>query len=280
MSQPLEKKPDPVLEFKKYGAMLATDPSTRPIKAKISALYLHCEPVSDRLCKLVLRLSYVLLALSFIACLTLCLLDSDLADDGFWWELVGIVSMAVITLSVYAVELVVLYRILENQRKGGEIPAALPGFFVAVLSALILFALVLSAIGAVFLYFSHRDNLPIYYSIYLLAIFLVTLLFCAIDYVTAKHSFNHTETDEATSSLIYASLPVCISFLMLLVYALAAGVPTKASGRMFLAGAAAFQMIMSNVVFVFIKARVFEKLLYKYSEQTYIPRASIADFPR
>lgn len=118
------------------------------------------------------------------------------------------------------------------------------------------------------------------YLIYFLWVFCLSVLFVAMDAYVAVSECSHSETFVAASSLVHSTLPLFLGILIVSVYLAAqyfemvwvdnAGMEffLKSVPVEFVSGALTFQMIVSNVLFIFTKRNLVLRALYASVEST------------
>jgi hypothetical protein len=105
------------------------------------------------------------------------------------------------------------------------------------------------------------------YGWYIWYIFLLSILFVAMDFWVAIWDSSHSESFMASSSCVYSTFPMFLGICLIGLYVLAAKeVPIE-----FISGALTFQMIMSNTLFVLIKIDLFRGMAYSATRTTNEP---------
>jgi len=114
------------------------------------------------------------------------------------------------------------------------------------------------------------------YVVYAFLVLCVAVLFAGTDNLIASISSQHSVTVTASRSLVFASVPVAASILVVILYLLGqtivhwffASDNNMSLIQEFVGGALAFQMLVSNFVFILVTRPVFDHILLDRSENT------------
>jgi hypothetical protein len=221
--------------------------------------------VNSQLSRVVLRIAALMLLGFNFTPFILYGHTKDMAKIVESWEFWAIISTGVVCAIVYVLDLFALAKAdkLHTQPR--------PSVVVVLQYTCILFLLAAAVLGAYLLNESdlalapyrggilwHQDRATILYLKYLGCVSTCGLLFCLIDYLVGYHSKDFEESEEAAISQTFASFPAAVSFFLLgfvgLIFVVFQGSATR-EVRLFFGGAAAFQMLISNLTFLAIKSR-------------------------
>ena len=287
-SRPLEQAEESLLTAAK--AIAECDPRENPVVANLDKQHrigAHTVLANRRLpksSKLALDIAGTVLYFFNAIPVIWAVYSKDLKESVALWELLAIFTTGLVCITVYVLDLVSLYE-ADKRRKHPR-----PLVTVLLQGSAIVALLVASGAGVISLWHSNAAHLAAtglpdkgmslggaqdgtnLYLVYLGCVAACGLIFCFIDTLIGQHSWDFEESEEAAISQTFASFPSFISFVLLAVVGVIFVWVQKSATpdvRLFFGGAAAFQMLISNITFLAIKRRRLFHCIEKYSHNVY-----------